>query len=263
MEINPTYEWRVKQLKAVKRMLIDHQHDWTDAVYQDLHKDPTETQIAEIFTATNEIDYLLKNLKQWMEPQNVPSPVLFAIGFSSVMRKPLGKVLIIAPFNYPILLALSPLAGSLAGGNPAVIKPSELCPTVSALLAKLVTKYLEPSAVQGTKHLNSHRYVDTCTRTHSISYLVVQGSVPEVTELLKHNWGKVVFTGSERVGKIVAQATAKTLTPTVLELGGKSPVFVDETCPDDICGVANRIVWGKTFNAGQTVSTVPCKWKPS
>jgi acyl-CoA reductase-like NAD-dependent aldehyde dehydrogenase len=88
-----------------------------------------------------------------------------------------------------------------------------------------------------------------------LRYLVVQGSVPEVTELLKHQWGKVVFTGSERVGKIVAQATAKTLTPTVLELGGKSPVFVDETCPNDICGVANLIVWGKTFNAGQTVRT--------
>ena len=151
MVIIPTYEWRVKQLKAVRRMLIDHKHEWTDAVYQDLHKDPTETELAEILTATNEIDYLLKYLKQWMEPTYVPSPTLFAIGFSSVMRKPLGQVLIIGPFNYPILLALSPLAGSLAGGNPAVVKPSELCPTVSALLANLVNKYLEPSAVQGTK----------------------------------------------------------------------------------------------------------------
>jgi hypothetical protein len=83
----------------------------------------------------------------------------------------------------------------------------------------------------------------------------VEGSVPEVTELLTFSWGKVFFTGSERVGKIVAQATAKTLTPTVLELGGKSPVLIDETAPSDIHGMANRIVWGKTFNAGQTVRT--------
>jgi aldehyde dehydrogenase (NAD+) len=86
---------------------------------------------------------------------------LFAIGFSSVMRKPLGKVLIIAPFNYPILLALAPLVGSLAGGNSAVIKPSELCPTVSALLARLVSNYFEPNAVQGMKRLKSYRDVDT------------------------------------------------------------------------------------------------------
>lgn len=86
--------------------------------------------------------------------------------------------------------------------------------------------------------------------------LVVEGSVPEVTELLLYPWGKVFFTGSERVGKIVAQATAKTLTPTVLELGGKSPVICDETAPNDLCSVANRIIWAKTFNAGQTVRTV-------
>jgi aldehyde dehydrogenase (NAD+) len=161
MEVNPTFEWRVKQLKAVKRMLTDHRHEWTDAVYQDLHKDPTETELAEIATAINEIDHLLKNLKQWMEPQSVPSPALFAIGFSSILRKPLGQVLIIGPFNYPILLTLSPLMGSLAGGNPTVVKPSELCPTVSALLARLVSKYLEPSAVQGMKRLYCYRDVDT------------------------------------------------------------------------------------------------------
>jgi acyl-CoA reductase-like NAD-dependent aldehyde dehydrogenase len=87
----------------------------------------------------------------------------------------------------------------------------------------------------------------------------VEGGVPEVTELLTYPWGKVFFTGSERVGTIVAQATAKTLTPTVLELGGKSPVICDETAPNNIRGVANRIVWAKTFNAGQTVRTVQCE----
>jgi acyl-CoA reductase-like NAD-dependent aldehyde dehydrogenase len=157
----PTYEWRVKQLKAVKRILVEHKQEWIDAVYQDLHKDPTETELGEILLVLNEIDYLLKNLKTWLKPVLVPSPALFAIGISSVMRKPLHEaVLIIGPFNYPIFLTLAPLVGSLAGGNPTIVKPSELCPTVSALLAKLVPQYLEPSAVQGKmlKHAHTHTH---------------------------------------------------------------------------------------------------------
>lgn len=149
--LNYSYEWRVKQLKALQRLLVDHTKEWTDACFQDLHKDPIETESAEICIITNEIDYMLKHLKQWMKLKKVAGPALFAIGFSQVMRKPLSSpgVLIIGPFNYPIHLALLPLVGSLAGGNPAIIKPSELCPSVSALMAKLVPQYFEPGAVQG------------------------------------------------------------------------------------------------------------------
>jgi aldehyde dehydrogenase (NAD+) len=154
-----TYEWRVQQLKAVKRMLNDHKQECIDAVYQDLRKDPTETELTEIRQVTNEIEYFLKNLKQLMAPEFVPSPVLFAIGFSSILRKPLGQVLIIGPFNYPLLLTLLPLVGSLAGGNPTIVKPSELCPTVSTLLAKLVPQYLEPSAVQGNGTMHAYIYM--------------------------------------------------------------------------------------------------------
>ena len=149
--VNYTYKWRVSQLKALKRMIINHKEEWVSAVFTDLHKDATETEMVELLTITSEIDYILARLKSWMKPESVPGPYYQIVGFASVQRKPLCQpgVLVIAPFNYPLQLAILPVVGSLAGGNPTVLKPSELTPTVSALMAKLVPQYLEPGAVQG------------------------------------------------------------------------------------------------------------------
>jgi acyl-CoA reductase-like NAD-dependent aldehyde dehydrogenase len=145
------YSWRVQQLKALKQMLNLHKQEWIDAIFKDLHKDPTETEMVELWTVTSEIDYILARLKSWMKPTSVAGPYYQVFGFSTIERKPLAApgVLVIAPFNYPLQLALLPLVGSLAGGNPTVIKPSELTPTVSALMARLVPQYFKPGAVQG------------------------------------------------------------------------------------------------------------------
>jgi len=136
--------------------------------------------------------------------------------------------LIIAPFNYPVSLALNPLISALAAGDTAVIKPSELCPAVADMLARLVPKYFREEVVS-----------------------VVTGGIPETTALMQEAWDLVFFTGSERVGKIIAGAAAATLSPVVLELGGKSPVLVTESCPE-LTAMCDRIVWGKTVNCGQT-----------
>ena len=167
-----------------------------------------------------------------MKPESVPSPAAFMPSFSRLEKRPLTgpAVLIIGPFNYPVALILSPLVGALAAGNPAVVKPSELCPASGALFAKLIPQYFEKDAV-------------AC----------VTGGVPETTALLKQPWGKIFFTGSATVGKIVASAAAQTLTPVALELGGKCPCYVDgPTCPKDIQQVANRIIWSRLLNTGQT-----------
>jgi len=149
--IHYTYTWRVAQLKALKRMILAHKNEWIDAVFADLHKDPTETEMVELLTITTEIDYITKRLKRWMTPESVPGPYYQIVGFSFVERKPLASpgVVVIAPFNYPLQLAILPVIGSLAGGNPCILKPSELTPTVSALMARRIPQYLEPGAVQG------------------------------------------------------------------------------------------------------------------
>jgi acyl-CoA reductase-like NAD-dependent aldehyde dehydrogenase len=170
-----------------------------------------------------------------MAPKHVPSPGFLLPAFSTITPRPKTgpACLVIGPSNYPFSLSLQPVAGSLAAGNPTVLKPSELTKAISALMHRLVTEYFDPSV-----------------------FSVVLGGIPETTALLQESWGLIFFTGSETVGKIVAAAAAKTLTPTVLELGGKCPCYVDETAPNDLRAVANRIIWAKTWNAGQTCAAV-------
>ncbi|HEY8589285.1 MAG TPA: aldehyde dehydrogenase family protein, partial [Naasia sp.] len=146
---------------------------------------------------------------------------------AKTMLEPLGVALVIAPWNYPALLALSPAIGALAAGNALLVKPSELAPRTSALLAELLPRHLDARAVA-----------------------VIEGGVPETTELLEQRFDTIFYTGNGRVGRIVAAAAARHLTPVTLELGGKSPVYVDGT--GDLAAAAERIVWGKYINAGQT-----------
>lgn len=219
--------WRRKQLQRLRAMLVEHEAEFEAALHTDLGKSGIESQLTELGFLTGEIDHTLAHLSKWMRPRRVATPLVVQPASAKVVLEPLGVALIIAPWNYPLTLALSPLIGALAAGNAAVVKPSEISAATSAAIAKYVPEYLDRRAVA-----------------------VVEGGVPETTELLAQRFDHIFYTGSGQVGRIVARAAAEHLTPVTLELGGKSPVFVDDSV--NLAEAARRIVWGKFMNAGQT-----------
>jgi len=221
------YAWRMDQLAAVLRMLEAEQAAITEALRQDLGKPALEAWASEINEVVASTKYARKHLKKWMRPERVATPLPLQPGKSFVQREPLGVVLVIAPWNYPLLLSLSPLVGALAAGNTALLKPSEVAPATSALLARIVPQYLDRDAVA-----------------------VLEGGVEETTEILAQRFDHVFYTGNGAVGRIVMEAAAKHLTPVTLELGGKSPCIVDEQT--DVAVAARRIAWAKFWNCGQT-----------
>jgi aldehyde dehydrogenase (NAD+) len=220
-------KWRREQLAGVRRMMIEHSSDWEGALAADLHRPPTETQLADVNVVLNEVGYALAHLRKWTAPRRVSLPMALLPGTGAIVHEPLGVVLVIAPWNYPIQLLLGPVISALAAGNAVVMKPSELAPATSALVAKLVPQYLDIRAVS-----------------------VVEGAIEETSALLEQRFDHIFYTGGARVGRIVAAAAAKNLTPVTLELGGKSPVYVDDSV--DLKAAARRIAWGKFLNAGQT-----------
>ncbi|QSB05243.1 aldehyde dehydrogenase family protein [Natronoglycomyces albus] len=219
--------WRLEQLRALRQLLHDHRSDLADALASDLGKPATEAFMTEVDHVGSSISHMLKNLRSWTRPQRVHTPLHLQPGKAYTLREPLGLVLIIGPFNYPVQLTLGPLAGALAAGNCVVLKPSEQTPIVSRLLAKLINDYVDNRAV-----------------------CVVQGGAEVAEDLLDEKFDHIFFTGSARVGRIVAAAAAKHLTTTTLELGGKSPAIVEP--PVDMKTTAKRIAWAKFLNAGQT-----------
>lgn len=218
---------RREHLAALRRMVVEHEEEITAAIATDVGKRALEVRMIETWPIVHEIDSLLANLEEWTAPRRVSVPTVLRPASAHVHLQPKGVVLVIAPWNYPLQLLLSPLAGVLAAGNTAVLKPSEVTPRVADLVARLVPDYLPREVVQ-----------------------VVTGGVPETTALLKERFDHIVFTGSARVGRIVLRAAAEHLTPVTLELGGKSPTFVDDTV--DLEVAARRIAWGKFINTGQT-----------
>lgn len=225
--VTRSYEWRMRQIGRLRALLTERQDDLLAALEADLGKSRFEGFMAEIAITLNEIDHTRRHLRRWMRPERVRAPIALQPARCRVVREPLGVALIIAPWNYPVQLALAPLVGALAAGNCAVVKPSEVSANTSRVLADLVPRYLDPDAVA-----------------------VVEGGVPETTALLEQRFDHIFYTGNGRVGRIVMAAAAKHLTPVTLELGGKSPTIVDRTA--DLAVAARRIVWGKFFNAGQT-----------
>ena len=169
----------------------------------------------------------LSNLRKWTKARPFNPGLMLMPATGAIVREPYGVALIIAPWNYPVQLALAPLIGAIAAGNAVIVKPSEMTPTVSRALATHIPNYLDNEAIR-----------------------VVEGGVDETTALLEQRYDLIFYTGNGRVGRIVARAAAEHLTPTVLELGGKSPVFIDGTV--DLATAADRIAWGKFTNAGQT-----------
>ena len=222
-----SYEWRVRQLQQLRAMTIAKQDEIHAALQTDLRKCEFESVLSETGGVISDIDYALKHLQKWMRPRKVTTPIKNLPGSSRVVREPLGVVLIIAPWNYPFNLIISPLIGALAAGNCAVLKPSEMTPHVSKVVHAGIAEFLDTDAV-----------------------CVIQGGADVATELLQQRFDHIFYTGGERVGKIVMTAAAQNLTPVTLELGGKSPCLIDHDA--DLEVAARRIAWGKFLNAGQT-----------
>ncbi len=219
--------WREAQLAGMRRMLEEAEDELVDALHADLGRPPMEAFAADIGHTKQELRHYAKHLTRWAKPRRVRLPATVAPAKGWVVPEPLGVALVIAPWNYPIQLLLEPLGAALAAGNCVLAKPSELAPACSAAMARLLPRYVDPDAV-----------------------VVVEGGVDETTALLAERWDHIFFTGSTAVGRVVAEAAAKHLTPTVLELGGKSPTYVHRSANLDVA--ARRIAWGKFLNAGQT-----------
>ncbi|XP_065551249.1 aldehyde dehydrogenase family 3 member A2 isoform X3 [Lathamus discolor] len=220
-------EFRMQQLKALKRMVQEKEKDILAAIRADLHKSEPNAYCHEILSLLGELALVTDKLKSWAAPQPVKKNLLTMRDEAYIFPEPLGVVLIIGAWNYPFALIIQPLIGAIAAGNAVVVKPSEISENTSQLLADLLPQYLDQEL-----------------------YPVVTGGVSETTELLTQRFDHILYTGNSTVGKIVMAAAAKYLTPVTLELGGKSPCYIDTDC--DLAVACRRITWGKYLNCGQT-----------
>lgn len=219
--------WRKQQLQTLRKALDENRDELLNALFLDLGKTEFEGFATELGGIYSEINHLLKHLDSWSKPHRVKTSFLNFPSHSFTLSQPLGVVLVMSPWNYPLLLTLSPLAGAMAAGNCIMVKPSRYSENTSRLIESILAKYF-PS-----------NYIAT-----------FQGGAETNKELLESRFDHIFFTGSTTVGKIVMQAASRNLTPVTLEMGGKSPAIVDETA--NIKLAARRIAWGKCINAGQT-----------
>jgi len=219
--------WRLDQLRGIERLCDEREAEIAAALAEDLGRPPVDAWLGDIASTKAEATYARKHLKGWMRRRRVPLSLNQLPGRGWVQYDPLGVVLVIGPWNYPLYLSLAPLVAALAAGNCAVVKPSELAAATSALLARLVPEYLDPMAVR-----------------------VVEGDAAVTQALLAKGFDHALFTGGTEVGKKIMAAAAPTLTPVTLELGGKSPVIVAADADIDVA--ARRIAWVKLLNSGQT-----------
>lgn len=218
-------EFRRKQLKNLLKMVENNMDDVMNALLADSQKIYSEA-VAEVEVFRNDALHLLYNLNRLAKPKSVDTNLANIFSSAQLYPEPYGVVLVIGAWNYPLVLALTPLLGAIAAGNCVVVKPSELAPKVAELIAKLLPQYLDKSC-----------------------FTVFLGGPEESHQLLQNKFDYIFYTGSTRVGNIVAQIAAKNFTPITLEMGGKSPCYVDTSI--DINMVAKRILWGKAVNAGQ------------
>ncbi|MCT8339888.1 aldehyde dehydrogenase [Flavobacteriaceae bacterium TK19130] len=219
--------FRIQKLKELKALLQENEAVLYEEIYKDFKKSEFETYTNELVLLYHEIKIAINNLKSWTQRKTVSTGMVNLPGKSYIIPEPLGVALIIGAWNYPYQLSLAPLVPAIAAGNTVILKPSELPKHTSAIMAKLINNHFDPGFIK-----------------------VVEGGIPETTELLKLDFDKIFFTGSPKVGTIVYEAAAKNLTPVTLELGGKSPAFISADC--DLKLTVKRLVWAKFLNAGQT-----------
>ena len=224
-----TRSWLARKhaLNRLEKVLVERRDHVMEALAEDLGKPAVEAYLAEYYFLLQELRLIRKNLKKWLKSRRVGSPPYFQPCSSYVRRDPYGVVFIIAPWNYPIQLSLSPLIAAVAAGNTVILKPSEMATASERLLVDIIAAVFDPEHVA-----------------------VVTGDAAAVSDMLECDFDFVFFTGSTQVGKIVAQKSANQLTPHILELGGKCPCIVDSSA--DIRVAAKRILAGKFFNGGQT-----------
>ena len=216
-----------RKLQQLKNSILKNEEVIYSALYKDLKKSKFEAYISEIGILISEIDLVIKNIDKWSKPKTIRSSMLNFPSNDFIISEPYGCTLVIAPWNYPFQLAVSPIISAIASGNTVVLKPSEITKHTGEIIKTLLSDIFEEN------HLK-----------------VVLGGVPETTQLLNLRWDYIFFTGSVEVGKIIAKAASKHLTPCTLELGGKNPCIVDSTANLKLS--AKRLVWGKFLNAGQT-----------
>lgn len=227
MEYKTSISYRKEKLKQLLQVVINHEKEIISALYNDFKKPEFEAVVTETSYVISDIKDTIKNINSWAKPKWVLPSLLNFPSSDYILHEPYGKVLIISPWNYPYQLALCPLIAAVAAGNQVVVKPSELTPNTSKIIAKIISEVFDKEHVE-----------------------VIEGGIDVSEKLLSQRWDYIFFTGSVTVGKIVAKAAAEFLTPVTLELGGKNPCIIDKNC--NIKLTAKRIVWGKFINAGQT-----------
>src|SRR5215831_1735002 len=220
-------KWREEQLIALRAMMKDHAEEFYGALWTDLRRNRIDSDWTDVKYISSEANHAIAQLRRWMKPLPVNTPLVLAPSHVEVRFDPLGVGLIIGAWNYPVMLTLSPLIAAISGGNAAVIKPSELAAATADVIARRLPEYLDRGA-----------------------FSVVLGAVPEATALLEQQWDHIFFTGGTTVAKVVMTAAARNLTPVVLELGGKNPTIVHSSA--DLGVTARRIAQGRWTNAGQT-----------
>jgi aldehyde dehydrogenase (NAD+) len=227
MNFRTDINFRKKLLKDLLENIINHENEIIEALNKDFKKSEFEAVLTETNYVISDLKETIKNIEYWAKPKKVRASLLNFPSSDFIYSEPYGNVLIISPWNYPFQLAMCPLVAAVAAGNHVTLKPSELTPNTSLILAKIIR--------------------ETFNSKHVVAIL---GDAGMAQQLLKQKWNYIFFTGSVQIGKIIAKIAAENLTPVTLELGGKSPVIVDETA--DLKVAAKRIVWGKILNAGQT-----------
>jgi len=223
---NTTFKERSTKLKSIETWLMDHKEDIRNAMHQDYRKPASEVDITELWAALNEIRHIRRYLKKWIRPKKVKSTLTMATAEAWIQYEPKGVVLIITPWNFPFNLTISPLIAAIAAGNCAVIKPSELTPNSSKVIAKMVNDLFEEKEVA-----------------------LFEGDANVAETLLDKPFNHIFFTGSPKIGSSVMKKAANHLSTVTLELGGKSPTIVDETA--NLKDAAQKISWGKFLNCGQ------------
>ena len=219
-------DWRIKQINIVSKLLDENKKEIIKSLFIDLGKSEIEG-LSEILLIKEEIYLIKKKLKLWMKPKKIKTPLFLFPSSSKVIYEPLGCVLILGPYNYPLLYILKPLVNIFSAGNTALIKPSEKCPATSNLIKNLTTQYFPKNIL-----------------------LTVEGDYKQSVKLIKQNFDHIFFTGSTETGKTIMRLASKNLTPVTLELSGTNPVIILKGANLKIA--AKRIVWGKFFNSGQS-----------